>query len=170
MAWQRQPWSCRWGPFRGRVARQGPSAQFPHPPLLKARPCSVEGEHGAEASEAEWCNPSPKYLLLRRRPLGLWWGLAASQAPVPASRQRETESVGASFLQGDWGFEQMLLVEMTAVVSWYSKAPSPSPCHLSMLLGRPEESASLPGGRCAMRRSLYVLFEPRIKIPWNCLG
>lgn len=43
------PMRCFWG---GGLACHGPSAQFLHPSLLRARPCSTEGGRGAEAGEA----------------------------------------------------------------------------------------------------------------------
>lgn len=103
----------------------GPSAQFLHPSLLQPHPCSIEGERGAEASEAAS-------------------RMMQSMAKVFASERAAARlAVGFGFLpsfcNGDgvgWGvfsaerliLNTRILVEMTVVVSWYAKAPTPSPC------------------------------------------
>lgn len=117
--------------FRGGgLAHQRPPARFLHPSPLKGRPCSIEGERGAEASEAaSWMMQSAaKVFASERAAARLVVGFGCLPSSCNGLSSEGDGVVRGVLPAGRLLFEYMRLSGSDCSCLLVLKAPTPSPC------------------------------------------
>lgn len=146
--------------FRGRFGtsrafRTVPASLFAaSPSLLRRRRPWSGGQRGCELNDAI-CSQSICFWEGGRSACGGVWLPPKLLLERPLVRGRRSHSGRPSCKATGVFLNICVLVEMTAVVSWYSKALSPSPCCVC------KSGATLPWKHEGTRRS------PRAAVPWR---